>query len=81
MIEPLSYRWPKTLKSSSSQAHDAGQYVPNTGGVLDTPSLGGDIRHIYEVLRAYFESQHHDDVQMLDYIRWPGNRTVFKRLG
>ena len=48
--------------------------------VLDDLSLDGYIRHIAEVLRAYFESEHPDDVQLTDYIWQRGNRTVFKRL-
>ena len=49
--------------------------------VLDDPSLGGGIRHVADVLRAYFESEHRDDDLLSDYILRQGNRTVFKRLG
>ncbi len=49
--------------------------------VLDDPSLGGGIRHIYGVVREYIGSQHRDDTRLLEYGDRLGNRTVFKRLG
>ena len=48
---------------------------------LDDPSLGGGIRHVAEVLQAYFESERRDDSLLEEYIKRLGNRTVFKRLG
>lgn len=49
--------------------------------VLDDPSIGGGIRHISEVVAAYFSSEHRRDATLLDYAHRAGNRTVFKRLG
>ena len=49
--------------------------------VLDNPSLGGGIDHVADVLRAYFESERRDDIELDAYIRRLGNRAVFKRLG
>ena len=49
--------------------------------VLDIPALGGGIRHVSEVVRAYFASEHRDDRQLVAYGRRLGNHTVFKRLG
>lgn len=49
--------------------------------MLDDPSLGGGIRHVAEVLDAYFSSEHRDDKLIVRYARRRGNRTVFKRLG
>jgi len=49
--------------------------------VLDVPALGGGIRHVGEVVRAYFASEHRDDRQLVAYGRRLGNHTVFKRLG
>lgn len=49
--------------------------------ILDDPSIGGGIRHISSVLVSYFESEHRNDKQLIDYARKLGNRTVFKRLG
>lgn len=49
--------------------------------ILDDPRLGGGIRHVADVLVAYFESEYHDEVLLIDYARRLGNRTVFKRLG
>ena len=49
--------------------------------LLDDPATGGGIRHVAEVLGAYFASEHRDDVLLVTYIERLGNRTVFKRLG
>ena len=49
--------------------------------VLDSPELGGGIRHVAEVLEAYFDSEHLDESLLLEYGGRLGNRTVFKRLG
>lgn len=49
--------------------------------VLDDPVLGGGIRHVAEVLEAYFTSEHRDDQRLVSYGDRGGNRTVFKRLG
>ena len=48
---------------------------------LDTPELGGGIRHVAEVLDSYFGSEHLDEFLLLEYAERLGNRTVFKRLG
>lgn len=49
--------------------------------VLDDPSIGGGIRHIAEVVDAYFASEHRDDRRLVEYTNRRGNRTVYKRLG
>ena len=49
--------------------------------VLDEPANGGGIRHVTEMVDAYFRSEHRDDKALLDYGDRFGNRTVFKRLG
>jgi predicted transcriptional regulator of viral defense system len=49
--------------------------------LLDDPALGGGIRHVAEVVTAYFGSEHRDDRRLRDYARRLGNRTVWKRLG
>lgn len=49
--------------------------------ILDDPTLGGGIRHIADVLYAYFEDQYRNDRRLLEYIERFGNRAVFKRLG
>jgi predicted transcriptional regulator of viral defense system len=49
--------------------------------VLDDPSVGGGIRHVAEIVGAYFGSEHRDDQRLVEYARRLGNRTVFKRLG
>jgi len=49
--------------------------------ILDVPALGGGIRHVAEVVHAYFSSEHRNDRQLVDYGGRAGNQTVFKRLG
>lgn len=49
--------------------------------VLDSPEIGGGIRHVAEVLEAYFDSEHLNESLLLEYTGRLGNRTVFKRLG
>ena len=49
--------------------------------ILNDPTIGGGIRHVAEVLVAYFESEHRDEDTLLDYVERFGNRTVYKRLG
>lgn len=49
--------------------------------ILDTPRLGGGIRHCAGVLDEYLASSHRDDERLLAYGDRLGNRTIFKRLG
>ncbi len=49
--------------------------------ILDDPSTGGGIRHVADVLRDYFESEHRDDNALVAYAAKLGNATAFKRLG
>ena len=49
--------------------------------ILRDPSLGGGMRHVAEVLRQYFESEHRDDQRLIEYGDAVNNRTLFKRLG
>lgn len=47
--------------------------------ILDTPSIGGGIRHVAEVLEAYLND--FDWHRLVEYGERIGNRAVFKRLG
>ena len=47
--------------------------------ILDTPKLGGGIRHGAEILMAYLDEQ--DPARLIEYGDRLGNRAVFKRLG
>ena len=47
--------------------------------ILDSPNLGGGIRHGAEVLSAYLDE--HDPAILIDHGDRLGNRAVFKRLG
>jgi len=49
--------------------------------ILSFPELGGGMRHIAEVVASFFEGEHRDDEQLLEYANLLGNRTIFKRLG
>jgi len=49
--------------------------------ILADPKVGGGIRHVAEILVAYFESEHRDENLILAYTERLGNRTVYKRLG
>jgi predicted transcriptional regulator of viral defense system len=49
--------------------------------VLDSPTNGGGIRHVAEIVDAYFLSEHRQDEVLIDYGDRFGNRAVFKRLG
>lgn len=49
--------------------------------MLDDPAIGGGIKHVAEILAAYWASEYRDDDRLVDYARRIGNRSVFKRLG
>ena len=49
--------------------------------ILDTPSLGGGIRHAAEVISNYFLSSNCDEDKLLEYIEKFDNRAIYKRLG
>jgi predicted transcriptional regulator of viral defense system len=49
--------------------------------ILDDPMIGGGIRHIADILRAYLSHERRNDSLLFEYAHKSGNRTVFKRLG
>jgi predicted transcriptional regulator of viral defense system len=49
--------------------------------ILGDPNLGGGIRHVADIVSAYFVHPRRDDARLLDYARRLANRTVYKRLG
>ena len=49
--------------------------------LLDDPSVGGGMRHVSEMVAAYFAGESRADGTLLDYARKLGNRTASKRLG
>lgn len=49
--------------------------------ILDDPSAGGGVRHVAQVVSAYFRSEHRNDMQLIEHALRLGNRTVLKRLG
>lgn len=49
--------------------------------ILDGPSIGGGIRNIADIVRAYFESEYRNDEIIVGYIEVKNNKTIYKRLG
>lgn len=49
--------------------------------ILDSPRIGGGIRHCSAALHEYLRSPHRDDGRLVDYGDRLGNRSIFKRLG
>ena len=49
--------------------------------ILDKPDFGGGGRHTIDVVRSYWNSEHHNSEQILDYGIKYGKGTVMKRLG
>lgn len=49
--------------------------------LLDTPALGGGIRTVVDIMKAYFRSTHRDPKLLVRYADQLGNKAVFKRLG
>jgi predicted transcriptional regulator of viral defense system len=48
---------------------------------LDTPSLGGGIRSVLDMLKSYLTSKYRDTRLFVRYADQLGNKAVFKRLG
>jgi predicted transcriptional regulator of viral defense system len=49
--------------------------------LLDTPTLGGGIRSVADMLKGYLASQYCDPQLLIRYAEQLGNKAVFKRLG
>jgi len=49
--------------------------------IADLPKFGGGGRHMVDVVRAYWRSQHADPDKLLDYARRYARGSVFKRIG
>jgi predicted transcriptional regulator of viral defense system len=47
--------------------------------ILDSPRIGGGIRHATEILDTYLDE--HDPLRLVEHAQRLGNRAVFKRLG
>jgi predicted transcriptional regulator of viral defense system len=64
--------------SASVQVADASRTLID---IADLPKLGGGGRHMLDVVRAYWRSEHRDPQRLLDYAKRYGRGAVFKRLG
>lgn len=49
--------------------------------ILDSPELGGGIRHVADVVSTYFDGDHRNDALLANYLQQIGNRSIHKRLG
>lgn len=49
--------------------------------LLDTPTLGGGVRSVLDMLKSYFSSEYRDPKLLIRYADQLGNKAVFKRLG
>jgi predicted transcriptional regulator of viral defense system len=49
--------------------------------ILDDSSIGGGMRNVADIVQEYFKSQYRNDDEMVKYINYRDNRTVYKRLG
>ena len=49
--------------------------------LLDTPALGGGIRSVLDMLKAWLASEYRDPKLLIRYADQLGNKAVFKRLG
>lgn len=49
--------------------------------LLDSPDLGGGIRHVADIVGEYFAGEHARGDHLVEYMERLGNRTAFKRLG
>ena len=69
---------PVWVGSTSIQVADPSRTLID---IADLPKLGGGGRHMVDVVRAYWRSEHRDPQLLLDYAKRYGRGTVFKRLG
>jgi predicted transcriptional regulator of viral defense system len=49
--------------------------------LLDDPALGGGMRHVADIMRAWLEHGSRDDRLLIRYAERFGNRSLYKRLG
>ena len=60
------------------QVSDASRTIVD---LLNDPLLGGGIRHVADILSAYFESEKRDDKKLEEYLERMNNGAIYKRLG
>jgi predicted transcriptional regulator of viral defense system len=66
------------IENTKIQASDPAQTVVD---ILDDPFSGGGMRHVSEIVKNYFDSEHQDRFDLSKYMSECKNRTVYKRLG
>ena len=80
------------LKLTRNPGHTKSVWVENTKiqisdpaqtlvDILDDPSSGGGMRHVSEIVKNYFESEHQSSFDISKYMSECKNKTVYKRLG
>ena len=66
------------VSNSKIQVSDPSQTIVD---ILDDPSIGGGMRHVSEIVMAYFDSEYREDSAVYNYIKDKRNKTIYKRLG
>jgi predicted transcriptional regulator of viral defense system len=66
------------LENTKIQVSDPAQTVVD---ILDDPSSGGGMRHVSEIVKNYFESEHRNKFDLAMYLSECKNHTAYKRLG
>ena len=49
--------------------------------ILNTPRIGGGIKHVAEIIVEYFDGEHRDDNELRECLEKLNNRSALKRLG
>jgi predicted transcriptional regulator of viral defense system len=49
--------------------------------IISDPALGGGIRHVFDIVKEYFSSEHRDDKKLISYFEKQQNGTAYKRMG
>lgn len=75
MMFGLKRVWRKNFKVSIS---DPARTIVD---ILNIPSIGGGIRHVSEITKNYFDSEHKNEDLLIDYAEKLDNKTIYKRLG
>ena len=66
------------LENTKIQISDPIQTIAD---ILDAPFLGGGMRSVADIVKAYFESEHRSDSLIMDYFEAKKNKSIYKRLG
>jgi predicted transcriptional regulator of viral defense system len=71
----LSFVWRNNIKVSVSSPSRT------IADILDSPRIGGGIKHVAEIVIEYFDSEHSSDSELRECLTRLDNRAAIKRLG